>query len=72
MWRSYLDSGFGLDAAAAAVVRRVVGVFMHLVQEPEKKLQSVVLRVAPELRAILGNYTLRRGKKMSFRMEIGL
>lgn len=55
----YLAGRFG--SAAVVVVGGEVGILMHTVQEPEQKLQSVVLSVSFELRAILGHSTLGKG-----------
>ncbi len=66
MW-THLGVDFGLAAAAAAavtvVVRAGICIFMNSVQKPEEELEGVMLRVSPKLRAILGHYALREGKR---------
>lgn len=52
----YLAGRFG--SAAVVVVGGEVGILMHTVQEPEQKLQSIVLSIPLELRAVLGHSTL--------------
>lgn len=67
MW-TYLGVGFGLVVVAAAaatvvVVGAGIGIFMNSVQKPEEKLEGIMLGVSPKLRAVLGHYTLKKGRK---------
>lgn len=50
---------------------RALQVFMHTIQQPEKELQGIMLGIASELRAILGNCILKE-KKENQRVSLAL
>lgn len=50
---------------------RALQVLVHTIQQPEQELQGVMLRIASELRAILGNCILKE-KKENQRVSLAL
>lgn len=50
---------------------RALQVLVHTIQQPEQELQGVMLGIASELRAVLGNCILKE-KKENQRVSLGL